>query len=604
MNAGVAPVELAPALARKLVMRLRFVAGESLPSYVDRLAALYGTTLQGMLSRLGFLIHGEVGLAGYGVVLSEAAHKQFARVSGLSENEVARMLLSRPFGSAISIPSELWGRERGLIRRDSVAEWAYFKGSHFCARCLEESGGIWLNRWKLPWSFACVRHGVMLIDACPHCGRRPRAGRSIGLHPPFLEHIPEPMRCNNAYGTKASPKGRESRPCGCSFVNLPVVPATMGTLAAQRTIDDALDKMTETSPEGTKDTFFDELRSLCALILYAFSLEDVDMPLKGRLSTSIVEERNKAVNRQPGLRLIQAYSTKPTSTTLMAAVVERAVAMLVPYSHERVSAEMQRLANQLHARDGTGNGWKVAKNCHLSERLENVYQRCFAKHANFDRRTGVLSVNAKTEPCLYQSCHVPQLIAVKDFDVLFRHLFPHIRDYRARRFCSMAAVKLLGGTWLHAAAALDLPVSAARQASSFIWHLNRTGNYEKFDRALRDWVVLLNDPASWFDLRKRRQALDAVTEFPASDWIELCRQVGMSPGRGGRSRFAVAWMWADATGGDWRLSPVLVGASKRGQATQYQALMNALQPRMKAVLRAFVEVRFGSIKNSNSLNFT
>ncbi|WP_374227332.1 TniQ family protein [Streptomyces sp. AC512_CC834] len=44
-------------------------------------------------------------------------------------------------------------------------------GSRFCPACLEETGGRWQVTWRLGWSFACIRHHVLLADRCPACLR-------------------------------------------------------------------------------------------------------------------------------------------------------------------------------------------------------------------------------------------------------------------------------------------------------------------------------------------------------------------------------------------------------------------------------------------------
>ncbi len=59
------------------------------------------------------------------------------------------------------------------------------RGTRYCPCCLAGPGGRWLLAWRLPWTFACTRHRVLLCDDCPGCGRMPReyAG-AAGLNPP------------------------------------------------------------------------------------------------------------------------------------------------------------------------------------------------------------------------------------------------------------------------------------------------------------------------------------------------------------------------------------------------------------------------------------
>lgn len=73
------------------------------------------------------------------------------------------------------------GTVTGLNAAGSIA-------GRFCPECLNADG-----RWKLTWSyqfgFACARHRVLLMDACPACGRDQAARRSKGVQ------VPTPTRC-------------------------------------------------------------------------------------------------------------------------------------------------------------------------------------------------------------------------------------------------------------------------------------------------------------------------------------------------------------------------------------------------------------------------
>lgn len=47
----------------------------------------------------------------------------------------------------------------------------YDTWSVICPACLQENGGQWLTRWKLPFQFACTVHGKYFIAACASCAR-------------------------------------------------------------------------------------------------------------------------------------------------------------------------------------------------------------------------------------------------------------------------------------------------------------------------------------------------------------------------------------------------------------------------------------------------
>lgn len=90
-----------------------------------------------------------------------------ARTTGIPPDELATLTLEPWDGSVVSIDPD----DRSLGRPRA---WRHY-GNHtrYCPACLHESQGRWQLAWRLPWSFACVRHGVLLLDHCPKCGREP-----------------------------------------------------------------------------------------------------------------------------------------------------------------------------------------------------------------------------------------------------------------------------------------------------------------------------------------------------------------------------------------------------------------------------------------------
>ena len=88
--------------------------GESLPSYVDRLAAFWGVRLQTMLAITGIVDedHALVPPVAYGVALSPKRLQAFSYVTRLPEETVSRMLLTGYDGIAFDLPDqELWRPE-------------------------------------------------------------------------------------------------------------------------------------------------------------------------------------------------------------------------------------------------------------------------------------------------------------------------------------------------------------------------------------------------------------------------------------------------------------------------------------------------------------
>src|SRR5262249_54653718 len=62
----------------------------------------------------------------------------------------------------------------GRRRLGRAPAWR-FSGAraHFCPACLGQADGRGPVIWRLPWSFACPAHHLLLLDFCPSCGRPP-----------------------------------------------------------------------------------------------------------------------------------------------------------------------------------------------------------------------------------------------------------------------------------------------------------------------------------------------------------------------------------------------------------------------------------------------
>lgn len=146
--------------------------GESLLSWVDALARLNSVGRLHALRLAGFA---RPDASGYRPTVHFGAHltgKTTARVNaatGLSAARQQAMTLAHYAGGVLpTFPSPPHWRTAGAwVTRLRLALSVQ---SRACPPCLRESGGRWLLRWRLVWSFACVRHRVYLLGACRGCG--------------------------------------------------------------------------------------------------------------------------------------------------------------------------------------------------------------------------------------------------------------------------------------------------------------------------------------------------------------------------------------------------------------------------------------------------
>ncbi|MFF8925692.1 TniQ family protein [Streptomyces longwoodensis] len=147
--------------------------GESLLSWVDALASLNRVSrLQAM--GLAAIIRPDATWhrpnVRFGDYLTAEAMDRIRITTGLSAERQSRMRLMHYADGVLPIPPS-------PLYRQTVSSWlprlqlAMSARSRACPACLRENGSRWLLRWRLIWSFACVRHRVFLLGACRGCGK-------------------------------------------------------------------------------------------------------------------------------------------------------------------------------------------------------------------------------------------------------------------------------------------------------------------------------------------------------------------------------------------------------------------------------------------------
>lgn len=155
---------------RRWSLRVAPTEGESLVSVLERTADRFDASVSDLLAELGIGIPTTV----QGLVsgLSEHQIDAIATATGIAPETIQTMMLDSLIGMGLV-------RDERAGDSGAEARWRLFarrRGSRFCPQCLEEDGGAWQLHHHLTWSFACVRHRVVLIDACPVCARPQRIG--------------------------------------------------------------------------------------------------------------------------------------------------------------------------------------------------------------------------------------------------------------------------------------------------------------------------------------------------------------------------------------------------------------------------------------------
>lgn len=564
--------------ARTLPIRITPRAEESFAGFTDRLAAQLGVPLITLLNRTGVVAEERFSAlpVGYGIALTPERLQTFARVTRLPEDVVSAMLLTRYDGVCCDL-SPLDLSSTRTLTKATVGSWVYFVGSHACPNCLAASDGVWKLQWKLPWSFACMEHGTLLIDTCPGCYRKIGSGRRDGRSAPaFPSIVPNPTACRNTLSKGMASAGRSSRPCGYDFCTVQASSvAGSHVLAAQQHIDAVLAGGEATVAGETVRAldYFDDLRSLCALLLSVGETGDLgDIPeivrptfdLHIQHCSEIREWREKLTATGKDWRIaprLRPYARPPESAALMATVAPRATRMLDVASTEALAEELEPFVERMHNEAG-----RVPQRFGyfgISSRLQKAFDLCWRSRQRLTTRLGMSQgARVEKEPSLLGLTpdYVPQLFWKEHFEQRLAEHLPDITSDHGRRVCSMWLVKaIVNCTWEEAAEGLGLPPRRSRDmVTKVVKLLNATGKADLFDARVREVAARVADDPTRTDFGARRRTLADLADIERGEWEAICREAGVNPGnRGGRSCYAATWIWCHLTGGDYRLSPWL-----------------------------------------------
>ncbi|MFH8771097.1 TniQ family protein [Streptomyces sp. NPDC017958] len=141
--------------------------GESLASRVRAVAEQRGTELKALLRAFRVRELGTLSMAE--IRLSDPVARRIAKLTGIDVPVLHGMTLARYAGNALPhLPLNPW------MDSAALGQWyrgAWFHGSEarWCPRCLRQNEQCWPLRWKLPWSFACLKHGVFMVSECQAC---------------------------------------------------------------------------------------------------------------------------------------------------------------------------------------------------------------------------------------------------------------------------------------------------------------------------------------------------------------------------------------------------------------------------------------------------
>jgi hypothetical protein len=161
--------------ADRLPISVAPLPGEALESWIAAYARRLHATGSGLLAHLG--LDGSR-IAHMALRLHDHEAAALERATGVSRQALAAMTLERYDGLAIAITP---GR-RALASQFPSGRFGNAR-VRYCPQCLARDDGRGPVTWRLPWSFACPLHQVLLLDFCPACHRPPRPWNARRLGP-------------------------------------------------------------------------------------------------------------------------------------------------------------------------------------------------------------------------------------------------------------------------------------------------------------------------------------------------------------------------------------------------------------------------------------
>ena len=561
--------------ARTLPVRPDPHPDETLASYFIRAAAHLGVPPQTLLIRTGLLggsDHGNISyVPGWTIALGTRELRRVSDVTRLPEAAVSGMLLSRYDGVALDL-FDLRSDYARTWEHAWAAHWIYFTGSHVCPRCLEESGGAWRLAWKLPWSFACVKHGCLLADTCPSCRRRLslETNRAHALAAPSLRSDPTSCRLpKHPVGVRAK---RDNKLCGYPLGDLKVeaLASWPSLVETQRHINEALKGLPQRvlQQEVPPLEYFGNLRSLCTMLLVAGSPEAT-----ATLPPTVHEAFVLHAKERKGYLFRRRRA--PASAALMAAVAPVAVDMLASHSVQNLADKLEPFVARVRASTPHVSAHFLRRFAFSGE-LEEAFVQSWARLRRTKRpNSKAISVMPDSHFVALEADYVPQLLWKQVYEHRFAEFIRSMHEDHARRFCSMALLRFAGGyTWNSAAELLGLPGRYNQDKGSWAMRLlKEDGTDALFVARLRELARQVVEDVNAINYGARRRALSDFEIIAAADWDDLRVAANLTSWVGSRRRYASAWVWCHLTSGDYRLSPALRGAGSHTYE-KYRAFIN------------------------------
>ncbi len=230
--------------ADRLPIAVAPLAGEALESWIAAYARRLRTTSNALIRHLGL---GRSRIHQMAVRLHRHEAALIERGTGVSRQALTAMTLEPYDGLAVAIDRD----RRALAARFPAGRFGTAR-ARYCPACLARDEGRGPLAWRLPWSFACPVHCVLLADFCPACRRVPRMWNARRMGPPAAG------TCTRDKPATSTRRGG----CGADLTQAAVVPIPAGglVLAAHQRLAGLMN-----SPPGDRPAALTTLRQVYAV---------------------------------------------------------------------------------------------------------------------------------------------------------------------------------------------------------------------------------------------------------------------------------------------------------------------------------------------------
>lgn len=483
---------------RTLPIRLAPFDGEALDSWLEALAHRSDAPFAGVLTAVGLDASATTPDRGLRALeaLEHAQASAISEATGISVTNVHALTLARYRKTLLRSPSRPG-------QTGKVFPWGPGYGSRYCPECLAESHGRWQLRWRLAWSFACLRHQCLLADLCPHCAGRQRLQQC----PPH--YTPQPGLCSRWIGVVGAR-------CLGQLAEAVVPRFHLGhpILHAQAAIDDIIDTGTAKFDGGQYEPLpsvpaLADIRKLAARLLASRSRAEID---------SAVGLDRRGASYDPSAALVESVRMRFVSAKKWKLSPRAAVAAV------GITAAVKALSTSTpQLKETAPDGWRTAASPAEKVALGRLVspidelRYCSSLH-NFPSTTQSSRINdlVRRTPTALWPAWALRLTPSQSSLRLIRPVLAASLLIIDTNLRSADAIALLGSN-IQPAAIFEVLRRLSDRAD---WPHTRTA----FGR-LADYLADHDTPIDY----QRRRGLDYSGLLPAHRWAQICRDTG-TPG--------------------------------------------------------------------------